>query len=132
MTYTINQAAKKTGITVPTLRYYDREGLLPFVTRKPSGIRVFKDDDIERLHVIACMKNSGMPSKDIRKYMQLCEAGDNTLQERLQIFYERKEAAERQIEVLNKVMETINRKIWYYETSIEAGTEAVHKKPQLV
>lgn len=130
MTYTINQAAKKTGITVPTLRYYDREGLLPFVTRKPSGIRVFKEDDIEKLHVITCMNNSGMSSKDIRKYMQLCEEGDSTLQERLQIFYERKKAAKRQIEVLNQVMETSNHKIWYYEILIKAGTEEVHKKPQ--
>jgi hypothetical protein len=60
----------------------------------------------------------------------LCEAGDSTLEERLQFFYERKEAAGLQIEVLNKVMETINHKIWYYETAIEAGTEAVHKRSQ--
>ena len=112
------------------MRYYDKEGLLPFVTKKPNGIRVFKDDDMERLDIIACIKNSGIPIKDIRKYMQLCEAGDSTLEERLQIFYERKEATGRQIEVLNKVMETINHKIWYYETSIEAGTEAVHKQSQ--
>ncbi|MDF2568160.1 MAG: MerR family transcriptional regulator [Bacillota bacterium] len=130
MTYTIKQAAKKMGITVPTLRYYDREGLLPFIDKKPSGIRIFKEDDMERLDIITCMKNSGMPIKEIRKYMQLCEAGDSTLEERLQFFYERKEAAGLQIEVLNKVMETINHKIWYYETAIEAGTEAVHKRSQ--
>jgi DNA-binding transcriptional MerR regulator len=130
VTYTIKQAAKKMGITVPTLRYYDREGLLPFIDKKPSGIRIFKEDDMERLDIITCMKNSGMPIKEIRKYMQLCEAGDSTLEERLQFFYERKEAAGLQIEVLNKVMETINHKIWYYETAIEAGTEAVHKRSQ--
>lgn len=130
MTYTIRQAAKKMGVTVPTLRYYDREGLLSFVDKKPSGIRVFKDDDFERLAIITCMKNSGMQIKDIRKYMELCEKGDSTLKERFQIFFERKEATQRRIQELNKVMETVNHKIWYYKTSIEAGTEAIHKQLQ--
>lgn len=128
MSYTISQVAKKMGVTVPTLRYYDKEGLLPFVDKKPNGTRVFKDEDFEKLAIITCMKNSGVPIKEIKKYMDLCTEGDSTLQERLEIFIERKEAVQKQIEELNKVMETINRKIWYYETAIEAGTEAVHKK----
>ena len=74
------------------------------------------------------MKNSGMPIKDIKKFMDLCGEGDRTLKERLEIFLERKEVVQKQMEELNKVMETINYKIWYYETAIEAGTEAVHKE----
>jgi len=128
MTYTIRQVAEKMGVTVPTLRYYDKEGLLPFVDKKPNGTRVFKDEDFQGLAIITCMKNSGMPIKDIKKFMDLCNGGDSTLQERLEIFLERKEAVQKQMERLNKVMETINHKIWYYETAIEAGTEAVHKQ----
>lgn len=128
MTYTIRQVAEKMGVTVPTLRYYDKEGLLPFVDKKPNGTRVFKDEDFQGLAIITCMKNSGMPIKDIKKFMDFCNEGDNTLKERLKIFIERKEAVQKQIEELNKVMETINHKIWYYETAIEAGTEAVHKQ----
>lgn len=128
MNYTIKQAAEKMGFTVPTLRYYDKEGLLPFVEKKPNGTRVFKDEDFQGLAIITCMKNSGVPIKDIKKYMDLCQEGDSTLRERLEIFLERKEAVEKQLEELNKVMETINHKIWYYETAIKAGTEAVHKQ----
>ena len=128
MTYTIRQVAEKMGVTVPTLRYYDKEGLLPFVDKKPNGTRVFKDEDFQGLAIITCMKNSGMPIKDIKKFMDFCNEGDSTLQERLEIFLERKEAVQKQMERLNKVMETINHKIWYYETAIEAGTEAVHKQ----
>lgn len=128
MNYTIKQAAEKMGFTIPTLRYYDKEGLLPFVEKKPNGTRVFKDEDFGRLAIITCMKNSGLPIKDIKKYMDLCQEGDSTLQERLEIFLERKEAVEKQREELNKIMETINHKIWYYETAIKAGTEAVHKQ----
>ena len=116
------------GVTVPTLRYYYKEGLLPFVDKKPNGTRVFKDEDFQGLAFITCMKNSGMPIKEIKKFMDLCNEGDSTLKERLEIFFERKEAVQKQMEELNRVMETINHKIWYYETAIEAGTEAVHKK----
>lgn len=128
MNYTIRQVAEKMGVTVSTLRYYDKEGLLPFVDKKPNGTRVFKDEDFQGLAIITCMKNSGMPIKDIKKFMDFCNEGDNTLKERLKIFIERKEAVQKQMEELNKVMETINHKIWYYETAIEAGTEAVHKQ----
>lgn len=126
MTYTIRQVAEKMGVTVPTLRYYDKEGLMPFIDKKPDGTRVFKDEDFKGLEIITCMKNSGMPIKDIKKYMDLCQEGDSTLQERLEIFFERKEAVQEQLDELNKVMELIKHKIWYYETAIEAGTEAVH------
>ena len=128
MNYTIKQVADKIGVTVTTLRYYDKEGLLPFVDKKTNGTRVFKDEDFEGLAIITCMKNSGTPIKDIKRYMDLCEEGDGTLKERLEIFFERKEAVQKQIDELNKVMETINHKIWYYETAIEAGTEDIHKQ----
>lgn len=128
MNYTIKQVAEKMGITVTTLRYYDKEGLLPFVDKKPNGTRVFKDEDFEGLAMITCMKNSGTPIKDIKIYMDLCEEGDSTLKERLEFFCERKEVVQRQIDELNKVMENINHKVWYYETAIESGTEAIHEQ----
>lgn len=128
MSYTIRQVAEKMGVAVSTLRYYDKEGLLPFVDKKPDGTRVFKDEDFQGLGIIACMKNSGMPIKDIKRYMDLCIEGDNTLKDRLEIFLERKEYVQKQMEELKKVMKTIEHKIWYYETAIEAGTEAIHKQ----
>ena len=132
MTYTIKQVAEKLGVTVSTLRYYDKEGLLPFIDKKENGTRVFKDDDFEGLAIISCMKSSGVPIKDIKRYMDLCAEGDSTLEERMQIFLERKEFVKKQIEELNNVMKTIEHKIWYYETAIEAGTEDIHKENEKV
>lgn len=132
MTYTIKQVAEKLGVTVSTLRYYDKEGLLPFIDKKENGTRVFKDTDFEGLAIISCMKNSGVPIKDIKRYMDLCAEGDSTLEERMQIFLERKEFVKKQIEELNNVMKTIEHKIWYYETAIEAGTEDIHKENKKV
>lgn len=132
MTYTIKQVAEKLGVTVSTLRYYDKEGLLPFIDKKENGTRIFKDEDFNGLAIISCMKSSGVPIKDIKKYMDLCAEGDSTLEERMQIFLERKEFVKKQIEELNNVMKTIEHKIWYYETAIEAGTEDIHKENKKV
>ena len=126
MTYTIKQAAERMGVTVPTLRYYDKEGLLPFVDKKPNGTRVFKEDDFKSLGIITCLKNSGLSNKDIKRYMDLCAEGDNTLEERLQLFLDRKAAVHKQMQELNQLLVTIEHKISYYETAIAADTEAIY------
>ncbi len=128
MKYTIGQTAARMGVTISALRYYDKEGLLPFVDKKENGVRVFKDGDFQWLNVISCMKNTGMPIKDIKKYIDLCMEGDNTLEDRLQIFQNRKDAVLKQIDDLKGLLETINHKINYYEEAIMAGTEAIHKQ----
>lgn len=127
MTYTIKEVAEKMGVSVPTLRYYDKEGLMPFIEKKENGTRVFKDEDFKGLEIIACMKRSGMPIKDIKRYMDMCMEGDSTLQARLEVFHEREKIVKQQIEELNNIMELIKHKIWYYETAIEAGSESIHK-----
>ena len=69
MTYSISEIADKMGLSVHTLRFYDKEGLLPFVERSSGGIRMFQESDIEWLQVIGCMKKAGMSIKDIRQYI---------------------------------------------------------------
>ncbi len=128
MPYTIKQAAELTNLTPVTLRYYDKQGLLPFMERKESGYRMFSDGDIAMLRVIECLKKSGMPIKDIRQFSEWVLMGDDSLQERYEMFLERKKAVEAQIAELQKTLDFINHKCWYYETAIEAGTEKIHFK----
>ena len=127
-TYTISQAAERLGVTAYTLRYYDKEGLLPFVGRSQGGARVFTDQDLENLRIISCLKASGMPIKDIREFLHWCALGDESLSQRYQMFLERKAAVEAQMEQLRRTMEVIEYKCWYFKTALAAGTEAVHKK----
>jgi Predicted transcriptional regulators len=128
MAFTIGQAAKCMGVSVPTLRYYDQEGLLPFLRKGPNGLRVFEERDIEWLAVINCMKQAGTPIKEIKRYIDMCMEGDDTLQERLDVFRRRKEEVLRQMSELHDLMKTIDHKIWYYETALAAGTESVHEE----
>lgn len=127
MSYTIGQAAERMGVSIPTLRYYDKEGLLPFLKKGKNGNRIFEDKDIDWLAVINCMKNAGTPIKEIRHYITLCMRGDDTLRERLDVFKRRKQAVLQQMDDLKRLMKTIDHKIWYYEKAIEAGTESVHE-----
>lgn len=128
MRYTIGQVAKKLGLTAHTLRYYDKEGLLPFVKKGSSGARVFEDDDLDWLLILECLKATGMHLKDIRKYMDLCLAGDSTLQERMNMFVRQKKRIEEQMQQLNKYMEKIDFKIAYYTEAVQNGSADIYQK----
>lgn len=126
MKLTISEAAAKTNLTTHTIRYYDKEGLLPFVERTESGIRYFTDNDLEGLEIINCLKATGMPIKEIKAFINWCVEGDTTLKKRYEMFIERKAAVESQIVELQRTLDRINYKCWYYKTALEAGTEKVH------
>lgn len=126
-TYSISEVAKKLNLTVYTLRYYDKEGLIPFVERATSGTRLFKESDIDALYIIECLKATGMPIKEIKSFIDWCLEGDATLQQRYDLFMERKASVEAQMEELKKTMALIEHKCSYYKTALDAGTEDVHK-----
>ena len=123
MAYRISEVERMLGIPVTTIRYYDREGLLPNVTRSEGGQREFSDDDIKLLQVIECLKRTNMPIKDIRRFTHLLAEGDQSLEERRRMFYERRETVREQIEGLKAVAELIDRKCAYYDAAVAAGTE---------
>ena len=126
--YTIREVSEMFHIPATTLRYYDKEGLLPYVGRKESGYREFSESDVQMLRVIECLKKSGMSIKEIKQFADWVQMGDDSLKERLEMFQNRKRAVEQQMEDLKKTMELIEYKCWYYETALAAGTEDVHKK----
>ena len=100
---------------------------MPFVERTTNGTRLFKESDIGFLKLIQCLKSTGMPIKDIKNFIDWCSAGDSTLQQRYDMFLERKAIVEAQMEELKKTLEVIEHKSLYYKTALDAGTEDVHK-----
>ena len=122
MTYTIGQMAKKLGVAPSTLRYYDREGLLPSVERSEGGVRIFQDADMGQLATIKCLKRTGMSIQEIRQYIDLSLQGDETIEARLDLIDHRREAVLEQIRQLQDTLHTLDYKHWYYETALAAGT----------
>lgn len=127
MNYKIGEVAKMFGLSIPTLRFYDHEGLLPFVNKSESGIRVFTEEDLKSVNLVNCIKGAGASIKEIKYYMDLCQIGDSTLNERLDFFLVKKDNVLKQIQDLQNVLSTIEHKIDYYQVAIESGTEEVHK-----
>lgn len=131
MVYTVGEMAKLLGVPASTLRYYDKEGLLPFLERSSGGTRMFQEKDVEWLQIINCLKKTGMPLKDIRTYIDMAMQGDETIEERLRLFQKQREAVNAQINELREMMGTLDFKCWYYETAGKIGsTQAIRKLPE--
>ena len=122
MAYTVGEMAKRLGVPASTLRYYDKEGLLPFVGRSSGGIRVFEEKDFEWLRIIECLKKTGMSLKDIREYIELAMLGDATIAQRLEMFRKQKAVLEARMAELQQTMDTLDYKCWFYETAKARGT----------
>ncbi len=127
MLYTVGEMAKKIGVAPSTLRYYDKEGLLPFVQRSESGIRMFKEDDMEWLSLIECLKKTGMPIKEIKKFVDWVMQGDDTIAQRLALIDQQRKTVLQQMDQLKETLVMLDYKHWYYQTAAEAGTCDIHK-----
>ena len=92
MTYTVKTVAEKTHLSIYTLRFYDKQGLLPFVSRNQSGYREFTDADLQLLHTITCLKNTGMKIATIRSYITAVMAGPSTIDQRKKLLTEHRAA----------------------------------------
>jgi DNA-binding transcriptional MerR regulator len=115
MFYSIKQAADRLGLTSSTLRYYDKEGLIPTLRRTQAGIRSFSETDLKWLELICCLKNSGMSITDIKRFMDLCLQSEDTCEERRAVLLKHKATILEQMELLQNSLCIINYKIDHYK-----------------
>ena len=120
--YTIGQVSEMFSLPISTLRYYDKEGLFPDMKRV-SGRRLFSERELEALRVIECLKESGLEIREIKQFMLWCTQGKKTYPLRRELFETRKAAVEEEIEKLNKTLNMLKYKCWYYEKAIADGNE---------
>lgn len=126
MTHPISEVAQHYGISVHTLRFWDKKGLLSFVKRSPSGAREFNDDDASFLDIIVCLKSTGMKLEDIKRFVDWCNEGDNSIEQRLHLIEKHTGVVEKTIDEMMKNLVTLRYKVWYYQTALKAGTTAIH------
>ncbi len=117
--YTIKQVSEKTNLKPHVLRYYEREGLLPFVDRSESGIRRYSEEDLEWLSLICCLKNTGMAIRQIREFVELSLQGKETLKERCSMLEAHKKDVEDQIAGMQKYLCKVDHKIKYFTDQYE-------------
>ncbi|XXM72683.1 MerR family transcriptional regulator [Lysinibacillus sphaericus] len=113
--YRIKEITEKTGLTGPTLRYYEKEGVLPFVERDGRGNRIYNDRNIEWIRFILAMLSTGMPIAELKKYVELYKQGDSTLMERKQLMITHKQKVEEDLKETYRYLEQINYKLALYD-----------------
>lgn len=110
---TIGEVSKKYDISVDTLRYYEKIGLIENVA-KTGGKRNYNDDNIERIGFIRCMKNAGFTLDDIVEFISLYKKGDKTIKERINMLLSQKEKLLEEIEEKKRTLEFLDYKIKIY------------------
>ncbi|MCT4612082.1 MAG: MerR family transcriptional regulator [Clostridia bacterium] len=115
MKYKIKEVEKITGISAYTIRYYEKEGILPPIDRDENGVRMFNDDNLYWLDLVTCFKNTDMPVKDIKEIVRLSQIGDATIEERKEILKGHRKTIENQIKELKNSLKKIDKKIDFYE-----------------
>ncbi|MFT8349630.1 MerR family transcriptional regulator [Clostridium saccharoperbutylacetonicum] len=118
MNLSIKEVAEKFNITPYTLRYYEREGLIPSVQREDNGRRVYTDVDLGWLQIVRCMKATGMSISYIKNYVELCTNGKDTLEERRKIMCKQKEIINEEIKKYTDLLELVDMKLDYYDEKI--------------
>ncbi|MBO7746767.1 MerR family transcriptional regulator [Paenibacillus sp. MWE-103] len=120
MQFTIKEASERLGIPPHTIRFYEKEGLLPHIRRNESGNRVFDDEDLDWIKLMACFRITGMTISSLKRIVDLALQGDSTIPQRKAILEQHKQELQRRQAELDVAFEAVNRKLTKYE-SIEKG-----------
>jgi DNA-binding transcriptional MerR regulator len=115
---TIAEAARESGVSAYTLRYYERAGLIGDVGRAESGHRRYSEEDLAWIHALQCLRATGMPIRDIRRYVELARSGDGTEAERLAVLEEHRAAVQAQLDEVRGHLAFIDRKITTYKDKL--------------
>ena len=113
--YTVKDVAQMMKISAYTIRYYDNEGLIPFVSRTQSNIRKFSDYDLSWLKTVHCLRATNLSINDIKKYIYLCLKGNKTIKQRADIIFAQEEKLKEQLKELQRQMEILQKKKKYYK-----------------
>lgn len=114
----IQEVSEKYSLSADTLRYYERAGLIPPVTRTLSGIRDYSELDMRRVEFIKCMRSAGLPIEVLIDYVTLVQKGDSTIEARKDILKEQREQLLARMEEMQKTLDILNHKIEVYEKNI--------------
>ena len=124
---TIKEVSEKYGISGDTLRYYEKIGMIPPVTRTAGGIRNYTETDLSWIELVLCMRNAGLPIEAIIEYVRLYRMGDSTLAARLSLLRNQPTALIPQKERIDEMLSRLNYKIARYEVAVETGELTFNK-----
>lgn len=111
MAYTMKEVAERTGASPHTLRFYEKEGVLPIPDRDANGVRIFNEHYIDCVDTVQALRSTGLPLAEIKQYVELYKSGEQTLPQRKTMLVVQKNKVEDQIARLIKTLEKLNYKL---------------------
>ena len=118
---TIKEVSEQYGISQDTLRYYERVGMIPPVTRTAGGIRNYRSEDLRWVSLAKCMRSAGLPVEAMIEYVRLFREGDSTIPARLQLLIDQREVLLEQRKQIDETLNRLNYKISRYEEAVQTG-----------
>ena len=124
MTYSIAEAGKRSGLSIHTLRYYEKDGLMPEIARDEKGGRVYTDSDITWIFLVRCLRDADMPIPLIREYIDLVKDPGSTAHERRDVIRTFKKEIDEKLKRYAVVQKLIDKKLELYDAEIDAGEDS--------
>lgn len=115
---TISEISRQYGLTADTLRYYEKIGLLPRITRKSNGVRDYQPQDCRMIEFIKCMRSAGMPVEALVRYFALMKEGDKTDSIRRQMLVEQREVLLGKKQEIEETLKRLEYKISLYDRKL--------------
>lgn len=125
---TIAEVSKQYGLSQDTLRYYERVGMIPPVTRTAGGIRDYQEEDLGWVKLAKCMRSAGLPVESLIEYVKLFREGDSTIEARRDLLAERREELLEQKRHIEETLDLLDYKISRYEEAVRTGILSWSKK----
>lgn len=126
---TISEVSKKYNITADTIRYYEKEGLIPTVPRNKNGIRDFDENSCGWIEFIKCMRSAGLEIETLKRYVSLFRQGTKTVKERKILLEEQREKLLKKQEDIKATLDRLNYKIEKYEEIEKGKLKGFTEKP---
>ena len=118
----IKEVSEMMGISADTLRYYERVGAIPPIGRTPGGVRDYSEQDLSAIYQTVCFRNAGLSIEALVEYRRLCDLGDSSLRERLELLNGERAKLLEQQKQLEEALNRLNYKIARYEVAVETGS----------
>ncbi|MGX7148952.1 MerR family transcriptional regulator [Enterococcus ureasiticus] len=113
--YTVKEVAQKMDISPHTLRFYENQGLFPHVIRNEYNVRQFSNEDLDWVRIVQALRTTGMRLSEVKRYVDLCEVGNSTMEERSKLITNQRENAEMELAKMKKKIRILKEKEYYYE-----------------
>ena len=120
---TISEVSKKCGVSADTLRYYEKEGLLPYISRTEGGVRDYTQEDCARIGFIKCMRSAGLSIEVLKQYFELFAKGKRTLKARRDLLAAEREKLKMRFAEMQDTLKRLDYKISVYDKALKSKTK---------